>query len=37
MWLNNDSGKETVTIAGLVEGTELSLVQLSENKGLILP
>jgi hypothetical protein len=25
MWLNNDSGKETVTIAGLVEGTELSL------------
>src|ERR1700732_993956 len=24
MWLNNDSGKETVTIAGLVEGTELS-------------
>jgi hypothetical protein len=26
MWLNNDSGKETVTIAGLAEGTELSLV-----------
>jgi hypothetical protein len=25
MWLNNDSGKETVTIDGLVEGTELSL------------
>jgi hypothetical protein len=25
MWLNNDSGKETVTIDGLLEGTELSL------------
>ena len=25
MWLNNDSGKETIIIAGLVEGTELSL------------
>jgi hypothetical protein len=25
IWLNNDSGKETVTIAGLAEGTELSL------------
>ena len=25
IWLNNASGKETVTIAGLAEGTELSL------------